>query len=499
MKKNFLSASKMGKIVAQLLGKNDLPVNRDGKVTLTPEERDTVVNTYGERFASMLEATAFDDESSEASADLFNAAVDHVAETRIAPLNEQIRTLQDTINTLAAQPEDDPAPQAVAQGTAPTALRVNMKAAINRMASSYLSTGLMPEVSASTLDITELTEELGTYLSQGNNLDLLSELYHAFTTSKHLNWKRAVSEYKAVQSHITSVVQRFKPEWNAKGESKFTVLTVKNNRLKVNFPVVAAEVGESWLYHLYDEKKTPQEMPITRYIVQNVLMPSIVNDIELKMIAKGKYNEGLDTPEASMDGFETILVNARKSLDKGIRFFNTDVNLRTATDAQVVETIDDFVASIAPLYQGIKMPLFCSREIYMKYKRGYKAKWGAGSGTEKVQFGEDTIDFSNCHLVVLESMYGSPIIFSTPPENFVGLQYKNPPTFITDIQKQDYMLKYFCEFWLGVGFLIGEAVFAICPADYDPQASIASEGFDARDKWIVTSEDTQDDLSEEGA
>ena len=269
--------------------------------------------------------------------------------------------------------------------------------------------------------------------------------------------------------------------------------------MKVNFPVVAAEVGESWLYYLYDEKKTPQEMPITRYIVQNVLMPSIVNDIELKMIAKGKYNEGLDTSEASMDGFETILVNARKSLDKGIRFFNTDVNLRTATDAQVVETIDNFVASIAPLYQGIKMPLFCSREIYMKYKRGYKAKWGAGSGTEKVQFGEDTIDFSNCHLVVLESMYGSPIIFSTPPENFVGLQYKNPPTFITDIQKQDYMLKYFCEFWLGVGFLIGEAVFSICPKDYDPQASIASEGFDARDKWIVTSEDTQDDLSEEGA
>ena len=102
MKKNFLSASKMGKIVAQLLGKNDLPVNSDGKVTLSPEERATVVNTYGERFASMLEATAFDDESSEASADLFNAAVDHVAETRIAPRNEQIRTPQVTINTLAA-------------------------------------------------------------------------------------------------------------------------------------------------------------------------------------------------------------------------------------------------------------------------------------------------------------------------------------------------------------------------------------------------------------
>ena len=98
----------------------------------------------------------------------------------------------------------------------------------------------MPEITAQTIDVTELTSELGTYLSQGNNLELLSELYHAFTTSKHLNWKRAVTEYKAVQSHITSVVQRFKPEWNPKGESNFTVLTVKNYRLKVNFPIVAA-------------------------------------------------------------------------------------------------------------------------------------------------------------------------------------------------------------------------------------------------------------------
>ena len=211
------------------------------------------------------------------------------------------------------------------------------------------------------------------------------------------------------------------------------------------------------------------------------------------MIGKGKYDDKKDTAEASMDGFETILVNARTSLDKGIRFFNTDVNLRTATDAQVVETIDDFVASIAPLYQGIKMPLYCSREVYMKYKRGYKAKWGTGSGTEKVQFGEDTIDFSNCHLEVLESMYGSPIVFSTPTENFVGLQHKNPPQFITDIQKQDYMLKYFCEFWLGVGFLIGEAVFAICPTDYDPQANISVDGFDTRDKWIITEDDVQEE------
>lgn len=150
--------------------------------------------------------------------------------------------------------------------------------------------------------------------------------------------------------------------------------------------------------------------------------------------------------------------------------------------------IDDFVASFAPLYKSKQMPVFLSSDIYLKYERAYKNKWGAGSGTEKANFGEDRVDFSNCYLQVLDSLYGSPIVFSTPKENFVGLRHKNPEQFISDIQKRDYEVRFFCEFWLGVGFLLGEAVFAIVPDGYDPKAAIASTREGTLGKWIVFGE-----------
>lgn len=327
-------------------------------------------------------------------------------------------------------------------------------------------------------------------MSQGNNFDILQQLYQSFPISKFLNWIQAVTEYKAVQSlSVGRIVQQFKAEWAPKGGAKFKPLTIKNYRHKVNFAIIPAEIGESWLFHLYDEGLSPDQMPITRYIIENVMLPQIADDIENAMIAKAKYVEDSRKTEEAMDGYETTLVEAKKSHDKRFRFFKNDKNLFEATDDEVLATIDDFVASFAPLYKSKQMPVFLSRDIYLKYKRAYKKKWGAGSGTEKTNFGEDRVDFSNCYLQVLDSLYGSPIVFSTPKENFVGLRHKNPAPFISDIQKQDYEVRFFGEFWLGVGFLIGEAVFAIVPDGYDPQAAISSPREGTPGKWIVFPED----------
>ncbi|MEI3554409.1 MAG: hypothetical protein V8Q54_07065 [Alistipes senegalensis] len=34
-------------------------------------------------------------------------------------------------------------------------------------------------------------------------------------------------------------------------------------------------------------------------------------------------------------------------------------------------------------------------------------------------------------------------------------------------------MRFYCEFWLGVGFLLGEAVFAIVPDGDDPKAGLS--------------------------
>ncbi len=119
----------------------------------------------------------------------------------------------------------------------------------------------------------------------------------------------AVTEYKAVQSlSVGRIVQQFKAEWVPKGGTKFKPLIIKNYHHKVNFAIIPAEVGESWLFHLYDEGLSPDQMSITRYIVDNIMLPKITEDIETVMISKAKYVEDSQKTEDTMDGFETILV-----------------------------------------------------------------------------------------------------------------------------------------------------------------------------------------------
>ena len=57
MNKKALSNSKMGKIVARLLGKPELAV-KDGKVELSTEERAKVLENYGQAFLEKLESVS---------------------------------------------------------------------------------------------------------------------------------------------------------------------------------------------------------------------------------------------------------------------------------------------------------------------------------------------------------------------------------------------------------------------------------------------------------
>lgn len=490
--KKFLSNTQMGKVVANFL-KKEPATDEQGKVVLSAEEEQQMTQHFGAKFVEILKGKTFTSADDSAS-ELFDAAVAHAREETATQFTTQIDQLQKDLAMLAGAAETAPAieqPANAAQRFIKGAgtFKANMALVHNQAAATFLQSGVMS--TTPTIEVDDVKAELGPYLSQGNNLDVLQELYQGFTTSKHLNWKRAVTEYMAVESEATDhVIQQFKKEWTPRGGAKFVPLKIKNYRHKVDFAINPAEVGESWLFHLYDESLTPDQMPITRYIIDKVLLPKIGEDMEF-ITGKAKFVEGSEKTEETMNGIETQLVEAKKTLDKHIHFYADAKNLLEATDAEVLAVIDDFVASIAPLYKSKQMPVFMSADMYLKYKRAYKAKWGEKSGTEKVNFGEDRVDFSNCYLQTLDCLHGSPIVFSTPPQNFVGLRHKNPPQFITDIQKHDREVRIYIEFWYGIGFLLGEAVFAIVPDGYDPSKAITSTREGTPGKWIVSAADKQ--------
>ena len=85
--KDFLTESKMGKLVARLLGKTDLPIGDNGAVSLTDEERELIRSNYGDAFLAKLEGMSFaDSASTETTHELFDAAVAYHVEQSRAPL-----------------------------------------------------------------------------------------------------------------------------------------------------------------------------------------------------------------------------------------------------------------------------------------------------------------------------------------------------------------------------------------------------------------------------
>ncbi len=493
-------------VIKIFLGKEKF-AEKDGKAHLTDDELAKVKSMFGEETAKIVTDALANGNNSDAEgnsemAKLIAALADQ-SQKQTADFQKKINALADDkdklkalIDELAGKEEEDPEPEMgknLARDTAkPTIMKVSGKNPVYAAAYEFLETGRSSVSAANengdTIDVSELKAEFGTYLNTQRNLDILRRILTGFTTAKYMTTKMALTEWRATQAIITSVVQQFSPKWTPNGKVKFRPLVIKNRRQKINFPIVPADVLDSYLLYLYDEGLHPDQMPITTYIMNVMVFPQALQDIELRMVAKGRYEE-LDwsgvsdgdagtPPEDGCDGFETILVDSKPlrgtANDTFINYFRPAVtfNWVTATDQEVLDFINAFVDWINPQYQTMMAPVFCSLDVYKRYKRAYKKIWGTGSGQDG-DFGKDKIDYSNNVLIPLDSMYRSPIIFSTPKENFIKLRHKNEvPNVINDVQRFNYLVKLFGEFWFGVGFALGEAVFAYVPDGYDPKASI---------------------------
>nr|WP_294897809.1 hypothetical protein [uncultured Pedobacter sp.] len=502
-------------IVLKTLGLSKFVKNADGSYDLSTEQRNSLAGVFGEEFVSKFTeklAAQKDLDASEQTpvaqaddakglmdalrnhhasvvADGLKTASDQLKEANIklAQAEKEKATLQEAVAALAAKPEIDPKAEFPAglprkEGVA-SKMKIDYKNPLYAGAQEFLKTGLAHSYSASTIEVGDLKTEFGTFLSQNqNNLEIVKQLFNGFTSSQYFTTIPAVTEYRAIRAQITSVVQQFTAKWNPGGKSKFTPITIRNRRHKINISIVPAEVLDSYMFKLYDEGLAPDQMPITSYILNELVLPQSLTDVEMRMIWKGKFvdHSGIadgaaaTPPEDSMDGLETILVEASISKDKGIHFYNKypDFDYKDCTDQEMLNYVNGFVDWLSPFYKTTKMPLFCSADFLTRYQRAYKNIWGTNSGQDG-DFGTKRVDFSNQMLTPPDGMFNSPIIFSTPKTNMIKLRHKNEvPNIINDVQKVNYEVRLFGEFWLGVGFAVGEAVFAAVPAGYDPKAQI---------------------------
>ena len=95
------------------------------------------------------------------------------------------------------------------------------------------------------------------------------------------------------------MVQGFGTDWNELGAMQIEHKILKNYHQKVNFAIVPAEILSSYWAELYAEDKKPEDMPISKYIIENELLPKVIDNLATLSV-KGVYDPARLTSSVSL-------------------------------------------------------------------------------------------------------------------------------------------------------------------------------------------------------
>lgn len=313
------------------------------------------------------------------------------------------------------------------------------------------------------IDVATLKSEFGTYIqtNQKTILNLLtqktvSQQFMTTVMTKDLKWRAA----KAV---IDDMVQGFQKAWTPKGTASFTPIELEQKRHKIDFEFYPDDVFDSWVGFLADEGADRKTWPITRYVIEKLILPKVAENRELKLIGKGTYvaptTDAAQATGLSMDGFCTILKAKRAAGTSNVNFFNDAANFPGApTTANIVDFLEAFTDWIDELYQSLNMPIFQSNKWYKAYRRKFRDLYGTNMDFTQNQQGS-VLDSNNV-LQPLPSMKGENIFFVTPKENFIRLMNANEGASNIFVESVDRKIKIFADWHESVGFAMEEAIFA---------------------------------------
>lgn len=216
----------------------------------------------------------------------------------------------------------------------------------------------------STIETTELQKEFGKYVSS-ERLEILKGLMGTTESTKYMSTLVTdKTEVRAQQAAVDSVLQQFVPKWTPKGKSKFTPLTIKNYKCKINVPITPSDIMEDILGYLYDENLKPEDMPVVKYILYQLIFPKLDEEREVAL-AIGEFKEtsavkdGDAATDANdvMDGYVTQLKKLKKANNDKITWLLDGEKLE---DATLLAQIDKAVSEVKPLYRKrpcLSMPI----------------------------------------------------------------------------------------------------------------------------------------------
>lgn len=490
--------AKVMSVVLSFLGISAFAKDEKGKSILLSTQEEELKKKYGDVFVEAFKKDLVDFEkdgknaesaiTSEVKAQLENERdknAQELAEARksLAELKAKIEAQEKDIAAKDAQivkMTKEPAPDAgqhVIGGTEEMGnkFKPDMNLAHNR----YLDAAFKGAAYSgnSTIETTELQKEFGKYVSS-EKIEILKGLMGTTESTKYMSTLVTdKTEVRAQQAAVDSVLQQFVPKWTPKGKSKFTPLTIKNYKCKINVPVTPSDIMEDILGYLYDENLKPEDMPVVKYILYQLIFPKLDEEREIAL-AVGEFKETTATQDGDpatdandvMDGYITQLRKLKAAKNESITWLLDGVKLE---DATLVEQIEKAVDEVKPLYKKKTMFIHADPELVTRYSKAYRKlyPWLKNEDGEKIK-----VDFSKFTFAPLEGMRGTGAFFITPKENFKHLRSKDPQSAKVWMQGENYDVKIFAEWWEAVGFWLAEAIFAYLPPENADNASSSGSG-----------------------
>jgi len=251
---------------------------------------------------------------------------------------------------------------------------------------------------------------------------------------------------------IGHVVQNFSDKWTPYGMAQFVAKVAKNFHMKMNFPIFPYDVYGTWIEKMYEEDKKPNEMPISKYIMDTVLPPAIINDLSILSV-NGVYDAtqvGSTTPTfgKAMNGINKIVSDMVTNLTDPVFKIPTDaadniVDRVTAFEMALPQhvKVDFIVLSLSEFNQYVSLRETPS-DKYIDFNDPTKGK---------TKFGRTIIG--------IPGRTEGEIIAWVSGNFFRLYDRKDNPATIDDVQVQDYMVKIFAQWHLGYDFAVNQYVF----------------------------------------
>lgn len=299
------------------------------------------------------------------------------------------------------------------------------------------------------VNIDDIVTSLGAY-SRNASKEIRSATLGNIPTTKYFRTVMDVDDEYFLNHAVTDrVVVGFNNVWVEKGETKIKPNLVKARHFKVNFPVTPSTIWKSYLSYLANEKLDITQYPITKFIIEEVA--KAINRDRDYLLCKGVWNsvDYATVFGAAVDGINAIL---QAGIGDGTMY---KVNLAAFTSSNAVSNVEAFARAIPSEVRGMMDYIFMSTAQLDAYKADYRSSYGLH--TDYSANGLVREYFSGLELVGLPNL-PSGRIFTTYAENRVRVVNKTDQPILSDVQKADYKVKLFYEWFEGLGFHINQHV-----------------------------------------